>query len=287
MSRKIAIEALRIFFSRNTPKRHVRLFGGEPLLKFDLVKAIVNFSKRQASGPVTFDITTNGLALTDRMIDFFRNNPEIEVIISLDGDRISQRLNRNSRGKNLDSYFSIIKQKDSILKLPKPTINMVIAPNQVGNLFRNFIHILNIGFKRFNFLPAYFVYWGKRDLLMLKNQFRKISCFIAKQDDHLSIKNLEVNGETALFNDGFVVDCNGDIFTSNVVLSRYFSYLRPRLIVGNVMDNPGRDIFEYEPADINYLIRRSINLELLESTCSVDAILTTFVNSLYNETDRH
>lgn len=281
MSGYIAIEALKMYFSADVPKRHIRLFGGEPLMRFDLVRSIVDFCKQQASGPqVTFDITTNGLQFSDRMFDFFRGNPQVEVIISLDGDRTSQTLNRISRKGKLDSYSAIWRKRDNFLKLPKLTVNMVIAPNQVDDFFWNFIHIVEMGFRRLNFLPAYFVRWRESELIMLKKRFREIISFIAKHDIGLYIKNLEVNANTALFNDGLIVDCNGDIFTNNVVLSKHFSHLRQRLVLGNVRDSCRRVIFEYKPEDINHLIRGNIDNGLWESTRSVDRILTGFVSAL-------
>ncbi|MBL7130727.1 MAG: radical SAM protein [Candidatus Omnitrophica bacterium] len=289
MTKEVAKQAVDIFISEYGKKKNIRFFGGEPLLKFNLIKAIVKFAKRKAKfykKSITFDITTNGIPLNDKMINFIQNNPEIELIISLDGDRRSHLINRVSLNRNLDSYSYIINQK-RILKLPKLTVNIVAAPNQVEKLFHNFVHIFSLGFRRFNFLPAYFILWRKEKLRLLKQQFQKIADFILQQNGYIYIKNFYLLNKVPLFNDGLVIDYNGDIFPNNLILSRHFIHLRNKIILGNIKEySPHRHLF-LKPRDISYLMKREANSALLESTQKVDRLLTDFVNLLKNETSRY
>jgi len=67
-SAKRAIDFLREH-SVDSPNVNVGLYGGEPLLEFDLVKKIVEYSKECFEGKeLTFNMTTNGTLLTDEMI---------------------------------------------------------------------------------------------------------------------------------------------------------------------------------------------------------------------------
>lgn len=289
MSAEVARQAVDIFISEYGQEKSIRFFGGEPLLKFNLIKDIVKFAKKKArfyKKSITFDITTNGVPLNNEMISFIQNNPEIELIVSLDGDRRSQLINRVSLNRNLDSYSYIINQK-RILKLPKLTINIVAAPNQVENFFHNFVHIFSLGFRRFNFLPAYFILWQKEELRLLRQQFQKIADFILQQNEYIYIKNLYLLSKAPLFNDGLVIDYNGDIFPNNLILSKHFIHLRSKIRTGNIKEYFPRKPLSLKPIDINYLMKREGGRTLLESTQKADQILTDFVNLLKNETSRY
>lgn len=289
MPTEVARQAVDIFISEYGQEKSIRFFGGEPLLKFNLIKDIVKFAKRKTrfyKKSITFDITTNGVPLNNEMISFIQNNPEIELIISLDGDRRSHLMNRTSLNRNLDSYSCIINQK-RISKLPKLTVNIVAAPNQVEKLFHNFVHIFSLGFRRFNFLPAYFVRWQKEELRLLRQQFQKIADFILQQNEYIYIKNLYLLSKAPLFNNGLVIDYNGDIFPNNLILSKHFAHLRSKIRMGNIKEYFTNRFFSLKPIDINYLIEKESDRTLLESTQKVDQILTNFVNLLKNEKGRY
>jgi len=65
----------------------IDFFGGEPLLNFDVVKETVDYARAQEkkTGKVfRFTVTTNGLNLTDDIIDYL-NEEMYNVVISIDG----------------------------------------------------------------------------------------------------------------------------------------------------------------------------------------------------------
>lgn len=67
----------------------VGFYGGEPLLRFDSIKEIVNYSKKrigQAGKGVRFAITTNGSLVTDEVARYFIKN-KFSLLVSLDGPR--------------------------------------------------------------------------------------------------------------------------------------------------------------------------------------------------------
>lgn len=261
----------------------IRFFGGEPLLQWDLIKRIVVFAKKESLErklKISFDLTTNGLLLSNAKIRFFLKNPEIELIVSLDGDSLSQNLNRNFNEKN-DSYKSIYNLRCDLANLPNLTINMVIAPNQAYKFYRNFNHIYELGFRRFNFLPAYFVFWPKKSLVFLKKGFSEILQFMNKRNN-ISVKNMDVLSETPFFNQGIVIDCNGDIYHTNIFLSKHFKKLSDSLREGNILDDklialPGR-----KAGDAAKLIKNNTAPKLYYSTLKADSILSNFVLKLKN-----
>ncbi|OGL42834.1 MAG: hypothetical protein A2042_04005 [Candidatus Schekmanbacteria bacterium GWA2_38_11] len=257
----------------------IRFFGGEPLLQWDLIKRIMERTEKE-SLKINFDLTTNGLLLDAEKIEFFGKHPEIELIISLDGGVSSQNLNRNFNRK-INSFENIHRHKKELSMLPNITINMVIAPNQVHKFYQNFKHIYELGFRRLNFLPAYFVFWPKKNLAFLKKGFSEILSFI-KNNKNISVKNMDVLSETPFFNQGIVIDCNGDIYHTNIFLSRHFEKLSDGLREGNILDSKLVVLPNRESNGTMKLIKNNIDPKLYYSTLRADSILSNFVLKLKN-----
>ena len=78
------------FLMEHSGSRHhleVDLFGGEPLMNWDVCKALVAYGReleKQHNKQINFTITTNCVALDDEKIDFI-NREMHNVVISLDG----------------------------------------------------------------------------------------------------------------------------------------------------------------------------------------------------------
>lgn len=70
----------------------ISFYGGEPLLKFDLVKSITKYAKKVLPN-VNIYITTNGTLINEEIIDYFIENNVI-VTFSLDGYKENHDRNR-------------------------------------------------------------------------------------------------------------------------------------------------------------------------------------------------
>ncbi|MBP3620213.1 MAG: thioether cross-link-forming SCIFF peptide maturase [Lachnospiraceae bacterium] len=89
--------------SGNRVNLEVDFFGGEPLMNFDVVKEIVAYGRskeKAANKNFRFTLTTNGVLLSDEVIEFC--NKEISnVVLSLDGRKCihdDMRPTRNGKG---------------------------------------------------------------------------------------------------------------------------------------------------------------------------------------------
>lgn len=90
MSPDILEKAVDFVFKESRDAREVAfvLFGGEPLLQFDLVKRAVEYAERKASElgkKAHFEMTTNGTLLSEEIIDFGVEH-SLSYLLSLDGD---------------------------------------------------------------------------------------------------------------------------------------------------------------------------------------------------------
>lgn len=112
MTKEIAEKAVDFLFkiSGNAKSCRITLFGGEPLLNFNLVKHVVSYARKQAAKlnkEIAFGMTTNGLLLDDEKIDFIIKE-KIEVTFSMDGPKQVHDKNRSLKANRKKSTYDLI-----------------------------------------------------------------------------------------------------------------------------------------------------------------------------------
>lgn len=113
MSKEVAHKSLDFLMEHSKNRKHleVDLFGGEPLMNFEVVKETVAYGReleKRFNKQINFTITTNCVALNDEIIDFI-NEEMFNVVISLDGRKdIHDALRPTPNGKG---SFDIIAPK--------------------------------------------------------------------------------------------------------------------------------------------------------------------------------
>ena len=87
---------------------YLSFYGGEPLLNFELIRQIVDYSKsiRLSKNYFSYNMTTNGLLLS-KYIDYFVDN-NFNILISLDGDRYNNSYRKLKNGG--ESYDLVLKE---------------------------------------------------------------------------------------------------------------------------------------------------------------------------------
>lgn len=119
MSKEVAKEAVNIALQSPSDYLTFEFQGGEPLLNFDIIKYIVEYSKLiNKEKYITYNLVSNLTLLTNEMIDFFIEN-DIDICTSIDGDKDIQNYNRPFAEK--DSYEETIR---NIKKLQKSGKNV-------------------------------------------------------------------------------------------------------------------------------------------------------------------
>lgn len=160
----------------------VTFFGGEPLLKFDMIKELTKYTNKVAENnnlKVTFDLVTNGLLFTKEVSEFFVKN-NFSVGISLDGDEKNHNLNRIDI-KGEPSYSRIMGNMDNIKYYEKNSgklvqVSMVVSKNTYLNFYENLKSIIDLGFRKIaDGLESYGYWeeeeWTKEDFKKLEKQF--------------------------------------------------------------------------------------------------------------------
>ena len=111
MSAKVGRAAIDYLLTHSKGRRNLELdfFGGEPLMNFDVVRAVVDYarSKEQEHDKVfRFTLTTNGLLLDDEKTAFI-NREMSNIVLSIDGRReVNDRV--RTRVDQTGCYDSIV-----------------------------------------------------------------------------------------------------------------------------------------------------------------------------------
>ena len=108
MTKETAKRAVEI--AMESPSRYLtfEFQGGEPLINYEIIKYIVEYSKSISNGKfIEYNLVSNLTLLTDEMIDFFIEN-NVSICTSIDGNEKLQNINRPYKDKN--SYEETIKK---------------------------------------------------------------------------------------------------------------------------------------------------------------------------------
>lgn len=101
MSPDTAFRAIDYLESHSNDKDEVSItfYGGEPLLRFSLIKSCVEYARKKlANKKLSFSITTNGTLLTPDMAEYFHKE-NFGIVVSLDGPKeIHDAWRKDTRG---------------------------------------------------------------------------------------------------------------------------------------------------------------------------------------------
>lgn len=120
----------------------ITFFGGEPLLRFDLIKAIYEYATRKGHQDVIrFFASTNGTILTDEMKTWFSERKQLFTLgLSLDGGKITQNENRSNSFDMIDFDFFYT-------NWPLQNVKMTVSEKSIVRYAEDvkFIHSLGFG----------------------------------------------------------------------------------------------------------------------------------------------
>ena len=137
------------------------LFGGEPLLRFDLVRDITAYAYRKAAEkqkPVRINITTNGTLVTPAVIDFAADQ-RVDLCFSIDGPPDLHDRNRTYRN-GYGSFAEVMGPLELARKrLSTMEVNAVFGPDTIMEIPRCLRFFVDSGISVIHFNPDITATW--------------------------------------------------------------------------------------------------------------------------------
>ncbi len=268
-----------LLFIKRLPYRlnKVKFFWWEPTLYFDLIKnSITSFPQGEAS----FYMTTNGSLITPQSIMDIK---ELWIIstISLDGPPEvtgRDRLLVSGEGSMslIPRILQIIWEDISLFR-----VNQVITPKTVRGMRKNFEYLYTQGFRSFNFLPEYYVEWSKSALTDLMKWFQEISDM--RSTHPIYLVNQENYSLTSFFNLGMVIDTDGSVYGTNLILAGRFEKYKNELRLGNIFDKeflfPEWNDQEIYIQKVDSFLKKEYSDNILKSVYYINRLLSNFTLS--------
>ncbi len=135
----------------------VTFYGGEPLLKFDLLQWVIEYSlekNKEFKKEMTFSLTTNLTLVTEEIAEYLSKVQGLSVLCSLDGPKEIHNLNRKSVNGNgcFDQAFSGFKMLCKAFNRnhnSNISVNAVFAPPYTYDK----LDAINKYFSKLDFIP--------------------------------------------------------------------------------------------------------------------------------------
>ncbi|WP_097002967.1 lachnocin radical SAM maturase [Lacrimispora amygdalina] len=268
MSKEVAFKAIDILMmnSHESELCNLSFYGGEPLLKLDLITECINYiSNKYPFRKPSYNITTNAVLLDDKVTDFIIKN-DIKINISLDGPKEQQnkyRVDCNGNGSYEKVYHNIqaFYQKDPKFFRENVTYNVVMfngASNElyesVDNLWKSNVNMIDL------FPTEYFMNLRDKDDDIKKGEKIDIRTY------DFAYKNM-LKGMKKYYNSFSGVACSSTILPGGFCVPgvrKNFVTTDGRIIVCEKVDE-NQEVFEigdvYNGIDINK-IRRLVDKTL-------------------------
>lgn len=178
MEEEVAFDALiwLLYASGPVKELHVNFMGGEPLMRFPLIRRLVPFGKRRAwqmGKAMHFGITTNGTLVTDKVLDFWRKWG-LGFHTSIDGSPEIQDHNRPMMSGH-GSARLVEKAVPKILSYrPNTAARCTVMPESVASLVTNYRYFRSLGYTNIALVPGMPDLWSKESMSLFEQQVSEL-----------------------------------------------------------------------------------------------------------------
>lgn len=190
-----AVDFFYPFFNNN--KIHIAFYGGEPLLAYEKIElAVRRLRKKNKTGNknIQFSITTNGVLLTEKMLNFF-NRHHFTVVLSFDG--LAQ--DKGRKDGTLEKMLRVMKQIQAYPNIHFE-INSVFSPDTINEFSESIRFIIQQGGPEITFNISTFEEWDPAHLETLEKELERLTDYLVrlyKEKGTMPVKNFRFSpGET-------------------------------------------------------------------------------------------
>lgn len=152
-----AIKAINFFLNSPGNQKVLIVYGGEPLLYFDLVKRLINFAQEKAKKlkkSLVISLGSNGILLNQEQLDFFRET-NTKLALSLDGQKKfhnQARVYKNQKG-SFDDVFNQLPLIFKNIRKENLCVLFGVLPSMAYKMYDNLIYLIHLGFDSINIEP--------------------------------------------------------------------------------------------------------------------------------------
>ena len=172
----LPFERMKVLFDKFPRNKKYRFIfsGGEPLMEWEIVKQITGYIKKRFLN-ISLVLQTNGIFMDLEKVKFLKEN-NFTVEYGIDGTFVAnfrhrKGLSEASFGKILDSINLILKNNLPV----NPT--MVVSPDQVKDIFENFLFLVSLGLYSIDVHPALLAPWKRKDIPLYLEGYKKVTNF--------------------------------------------------------------------------------------------------------------
>ncbi len=278
MPRATLERAIGLLLSSERPALTLQFFGGEALLEWELVRHGIAWGAAEAARrgrQLDFVLSSNGWSLDAEKLDWLRQYP-VKLELSLDGDPEAQRMGRPARRVGEDSYQNGIAPRAELLRASglRHDVIMVVHPQQVHRLARNYLHIVELGFPRVQINFALGKTWSPAHRETFAGQLFELAQRLRERPDVVFVNAENAPGPVRL-NAEVTVDWDGAVYGGNAFLHETEHKSRFRL--GHLDDLASFDRYWLDAPPNDALLRYSYPPEVMANNLKVGAVLASFV----------
>ena len=248
MTENVLLKAIRLLFTSNSKELQFQFFGGEPLLRFDLLQKGTLYAEKlnkRFKKDMRFILTTNGIELKKNIVDFLKKH-NFTIEFSIDGLIENQlKMRRAKKGKKY--YKQMLKNLQYLLKTNIPHYSIsVFSPNNVASLFKNFFELQRIGFQKIQINYSLGVQWPQEKIYSLFSEVKKVVDF-TKKHPRIQLMNLtSARKEPVVLNSELTVDTDGGIYLeSGICLEEDFLAMKSKFLLTDIYSSKDINLFSY------------------------------------------
>jgi uncharacterized protein len=144
-----------IYQHRHNKKLSITFYGGEPLIKFNIMKECIDYSLEHLKDcNLSFSFTTNLTLMTKEIADYLAQVPQLSIVLSLDGPEDvhnKARVYADEKPTFKDAFKGLKVLADAVNKYKKTTIifNAVLLPPYTAKRLGR----INYFFESLDFMP--------------------------------------------------------------------------------------------------------------------------------------
>ena len=237
MTAEVGKKSIDFVIKRSGPRKNIEvdLFGGEPLLAFDVVKEIIEYAKEQEkiyNKEIRFTMTTNATLLTDEIMKYADENVG-NIVLSIDGRKeVNDKVRVRADGSgSYDAIMPKIKKMVDMRDKTKQYYARGTFTRENTDFFEDIKHLANEGFKEISIEPVVLpesdpLSLREQDLPIIFNQYDKLyDEMIKRHKDGNEFKfyhfNIDLQGGPCVYkrisgcgagNEYVAITPNGDIY---------------------------------------------------------------------------